>query len=139
MRGESVTREIGAAVNTALSTERFDLMVAPRTSAARVALGRTAGVLDAARHTLPDGQRLTRAGAGGLTRLERFAAWSVEMLRLAVDALTRERSQWLPESRFEETSILRTRLGIQRYARDIGLNVAVLFVVLLVFVAALAF
>jgi hypothetical protein len=61
------------------------------------------------------------------------------MLRLAVDALTRERSQWLPESRFEETSILRTRLGIQRYARDIGLNVAVLFVVLLVFVAALAF
>lgn len=139
MRGESVTREIGAAVNTALSTERFDLLVAPRTSAARVALGRTAGVLDAARHTLPDGQRLTRAGAGGLTRLERFAAWSVEMLRLAVDALTRERSQWLPESRFEETSILRTRLGIQRYARDIGLNVAVLFVVLLVFVAALAF
>jgi formate hydrogenlyase subunit 3/multisubunit Na+/H+ antiporter MnhD subunit len=138
MRGDSVTREIGAAVNTALSNERFDLMVAPRTSAAGVALGRTAGVLDAARHALPSGDRLTSAGASGLTRLERFAAWSVEMLRLAVDALTRERSQWLPESRFEETTILRTRLGIQRYARDIGLNVAILFVVLLLFVAALA-
>ena len=138
MRGDSVTREIGAAVNTALSGERFDLMVAPRTSAARVALGRTAGALEMAQHTLPSGDRLASAGASGLTRLERFAAWSVEMLRLAVDALTRERSQWLPESRFEETTILRTRLGIQRYARDIGLNVAILFVVLLMFVAALA-
>jgi len=139
MRGDSLTREIGAAVNTALSNERFDLLVAPRTSAARIAAGRTAEVLDVARRTVPSGQRLATAHARGLTRLERLAAWGVEMLGFAVDALTRERSQWLPESRFEETTIVRTRLGIQRYARDISLNVAILFFVFLVFVAALAF
>jgi len=137
MRGETVSREIGAAINTALSDERFDLMVAPRTSVSRVVLGRTAGTLDAARHSLPSRERLADVSASGLTRLEQFAAWSIEMLRLAVDALTRERSQWLPEGRFQNDTVVQTRLGIQRYARDIGLNVGVFFVVLLIFVAAM--
>lgn len=39
----------------------------------------------------------------------------------------------------QEETIIRTRLRIQRYARDISANVAIVFVVLLLFVAALAF
>ena len=43
----------------------------------------------------------------------------------------------LPQDRLDEKTIVRTRLGIQRYARDIGLSIAVLVCVLLVFVAVL--
>ena len=66
------------------------------------------------------------------------AAWTVEMLAITVDALTRERTGGITTRPMDDSIVLQTRLSIQRYARDIGLNVAVLLVVMLLFIGVLA-
>lgn len=138
MRGESISREVGAAVNSLLSAERFDRMMEAAAPVAQVALGRTADTLGGLRRALPTRAEIRAADARGRNRLERGAAWALEILRLAVSEFTQERTEWLPEHRFEEQAVVRTRLRIQRYARDISANVAIVFVVLLVFIAALS-
>ncbi|MDZ4167460.1 MAG: complex I subunit 5 family protein [Coriobacteriia bacterium] len=138
MRGESVTREVAAAVNAILSNERFDLLIASAIPQARQALGQALEIGASVRHGLPPRSAIQAARADGLSALERAAAWSIEMLALVVDALTRERTGRLMDRPIDETTVLGTRLGIQRYARDIGLNVTVLLVLLLAFIGALA-
>lgn len=137
-RGESITRDVGAVVNSLLSSERFDLLVAERVSASRVTLGRAADSLGTARRALPHVSDLSAVHARGISRLEKAAAWAVELLRLAVSGFSQERSGLMPEHPLKKETIVRTRLQIQRYARDISANVAVVFVVLLLFVVALA-
>jgi hypothetical protein len=138
MRGENVTREIAAAVNTLLSTERFDLLLASAIPQTRQALGRAIEIGASVRHGLPRRSALRAAQADGLSALERTAAWLVEMLAIVVDVLTREGTGDLLEKPVDETTVLETRLGIQRYARDIGLNVTILLLLFVVFVTALA-
>jgi formate hydrogenlyase subunit 3/multisubunit Na+/H+ antiporter MnhD subunit len=138
MRGENVTREIAAAVNTLLSTERFDLLIASAIPQTRQALGRAIEIGASVRHGLPRRSALRAAQADGLSALERTAAWLVEMLAIVVDVLTREGTGRLLERPVDETTVLETRLGIQRYARDIGLNVTILLLLFVVFVTALA-
>jgi hypothetical protein len=139
MQGQNVARDIAAAVNTLLSAERFDLMLAPRLSAGAAALGHTAEAGAVLRGALPTRNALRAAGTSGLTRLERAAAWLLEMTRLVVDSLTREHAGWAAGSRFaDEAAVVTMRFRIQRYARDIGLNVAVLVGMLLLFVLAIA-
>lgn len=139
MRGENVSRDIAAAVNSLLSEERFDLMLTPRPGAGATALGHTAEAGAMIRGALPTRQALRAAGTSGLTRLERAAAWLLEITRLVVDSLTRERAGWATQSRFaDEAAVVAMRMRIQRYARDIGLNIAVLVGMLLLFVLAIA-
>jgi hypothetical protein len=114
-------------------------MLAPRVSAGAVALGHTAEAGVVLRGALPTKSALLTAGSSGLTGLERAAGWLLEMTRITVDALTRERSGWAAQSRFaDEAAVVAMRLRIQRYARDIGLNVAVLAAMLLLFVLAIS-
>ncbi len=137
-RGESITRDVGAAVNSLISDERFDQLVAERVPAARATLGHAADTLGMARRALPTASELGDAHARGISRLERTAAWAVELLRLAVNAFFQERPGRMPGYQLQEETVIQTRLRIQRYARDISANVAIVFVVLLLFVAALA-
>ena len=139
IRGENVSRDIAAAVNTLLSAERFDLMIAPHLPMGATALGHTAEAGAMLRGALPTRTALRAAGTSGLTRLERAAAWLLEMTRLVVDSLTREHAGWATGSRFaDEAAVVTMRFRIQRYARDIGLNVAILVGMLLLFVLAIA-
>jgi formate hydrogenlyase subunit 3/multisubunit Na+/H+ antiporter MnhD subunit len=139
MRGENVSRDIAAEVNSLLSAERFDHMLVPHPSLSAAALGHTAEATSALRGALPTAEALRAASTSGLTRMERAAAWLLEMTRLTVDVLTRERAGWVHESRFaDEAAVVTMRLHIQHYARDIGLNVAVVVGMLLLFVLALA-
>lgn len=119
MRGENVLRAIASAVNRVLEHERLDLALTPDAGG-----GAVTRMLEAAR-------------SGGLTRVEQAFTWTVEMARMTVDALTRERSTWPMTDRLNEATIVRVRLGIQRYVRDIGLNVVVLVGVFLLFIAVL--
>ncbi len=120
MAGENVLRDLAVTLNAILGSERLDLTLE--------AGGAPEGPIE---------HMFETATADGLSRLERAATWTVEMARTVVDALTRERAGWIAEERLDEKTIVRTRLGIQRYARDIGLSIAVLVCVLLVFVAVL--
>ena len=139
IRGENVSRDIAAAVNTLLSAERFDLMIAPHLPMGATALGHTAEAGAMLRGALPTRTALRAAGTSGLTRLERAAAWLLEMTRLVVDSLTREHAGWATGSRVaDEAAVGTMRFRIQRYARDIGLNVAILVGMLLLFVLAIA-
>ncbi|MBN1192876.1 MAG: NADH dehydrogenase [Coriobacteriia bacterium] len=138
MRGDNVNHEIASAVNTLLSEERFDIMLATAASQAALALCRTAEVGTAIRSTLPSRAELAAAGSAGLTHMERSASWMLRIARLIVDSLTRERKGSAPEEHYDELAVLAMRLHIQRYARDMGLNVAIVVCVLLFFIVALA-
>ena len=138
MRGENVSRDIAADVNAILSAERFDLLLAQTVPQAVRAAGRIAEAGGVVQRLFPRRAELQAVEASGLSRLERAAAWVVEMARLSVDTLTRERPGVFTEGRIAEGTVASTRLRIQRYARDIGLSVAVMMVILLLFIAVLA-
>jgi hypothetical protein len=137
MAGENVSREIAARVNGLLSTERFDVMLKAAVPEAVRAVGRVAEAGGAVRRVFPGRAELQTLRASGLSRFEHAAAWTAEMVRLTVDALTRERMDLITEAQLDRNTVLATRLRIQRYARDISLNVAVILGVLLVFIVAL--
>ena len=136
MAGENVTREISSAVNSVLSQERFDSRLA-RLVPVRGHLGSAAGASEVLKQALPDLAAIRAYRAEGLTRLERSARWVTDITRLAVEAVTQERSSWLLDDRFGDESVLGTRRAIQRYARDMSFNVAVIALVALAFMVAL--
>ena len=138
LRGENVSREIAAEVNSLIGTESFDVLLSEMAPPTAETAGHIVEAGSAVRRLLPQRAKLEALQAGGLSGLERAAAWTVEMVRLSVDALTRERSGVFSEGRITPETVVGTRFKIQRYARDIGLNVAVMMAVLLVLVAVLA-
>lgn len=133
MAGQDVTREISAGVNRLIGAERFDVRLAallPRGG------GHGAGAELRPAASTQAALRLYRSE--GLSRLERFARWLSEITRLVVESVTQERANWAFEDSFDEASVVGTRMAIQRYARDMSFNVAFIFVVMLVFLGALA-
>jgi hypothetical protein len=67
-----------------------------------------------------------------------FGAWLRDMARLAVAELRQHPSSWpRSEDLDTEPSVVSARRGIQRYARDVALNVAAIFLLLALFVALL--
>jgi len=138
IEGESVLRDTSAAVNHLLSDERFDVRLAalvPGRSAATVLVLETG---HAVAHAVPAGASLRSYRAEGLTRLEKSARWLSDIVRLSVDAVTQERASWFVSDRFGSESVVGTRRAIQRYARDMSFNVAMIVIVMLVFLTALA-
>jgi formate hydrogenlyase subunit 3/multisubunit Na+/H+ antiporter MnhD subunit len=138
MRGENVQRDIAAAINTLLRTERFALLLAAEAPKVAAPYGRTVETTIALGSAHPNAADLAAAASSGLTRTERASAWMLEITRLVVDSLTRERAGWAADNRFDNAAVVSMRMQIQRYARDIGLNVAVALCVLLVLVVALS-
>jgi hypothetical protein len=67
-----------------------------------------------------------------------FGAWLRDMARLVIAELRQHPSSW-PHSEAIDTepSVVSTRRGIQRYARDVALNIAAIFLLLVLFFALL--
>jgi hydrogenase-4 component B len=67
-----------------------------------------------------------------------LASWAVAVLRLVVAEFHQRESAW-PRSEGLDTdpTVVATRRSIQRFARDVGLNVAAIFVLLSLFTAVL--
>ncbi|MDI6712770.1 MAG: hypothetical protein QMD96_05970, partial [Anaerosomatales bacterium] len=133
-------RRLAAAANAAASEERFDLKLralARRTAVPgeRLVAGAEGAPVQALRGLeQAAGAVGRRAAAGSVT----WGRWFADMVRLAVDALVRERAGRVFDTASSEESVLATRRAITRYARDMSFNVAVVAGMLLVFVAALA-
>jgi formate hydrogenlyase subunit 3/multisubunit Na+/H+ antiporter MnhD subunit len=71
-------------------------------------------------------------------RRDAFGAWLRDMARLAIAELRQHPSSW-PHSEAIDTqpSVVSTRLGIQRYARDVALNIAAIFLLMALFIVLL--
>ncbi|MGB4592822.1 MAG: complex I subunit 5 family protein [Coriobacteriia bacterium] len=138
MAGKNVLRDISRAINHIVSVERFDLIVLealPRPAhAPKELIDTTMGI----RRALRQHAALTAYRAQGLTRLEKTGRWVTDMSRIVVDSVTQERASWVFDSALDEESVVGTRRNIQRYARDMSFNIAVIVIMMLAFVAALA-
>jgi formate hydrogenlyase subunit 3/multisubunit Na+/H+ antiporter MnhD subunit len=67
-----------------------------------------------------------------------FGAWLRDMARLAIAELRQDPSSWpRSETLDTEPGVVAARRGIQRYARDVALNVVAIFLVLSLFMAVL--
>lgn len=161
MRGVNVTREISAAMNVLMGQERFDLLMkkslpAPaRVSEPALSLVASYGGSGLARLEQTPSEGLTRlekasrwisdsgrvrlqlARAEGLSRLERYSRWVTDMGRIAVDVMRQENVPWLLDDRIDRESVVATRRAIQRYVRDLSLNLGIALVVFLALLAAL--
>ncbi len=115
--GEDVSDELAIATSGLLREERF----ATRLRAA-------------ARSPRP---LAVKGQAMGMGRLELAAGWVADVVRLLAEASTQEHTE-LFSTRVDAATVIATRARIQRYARDMSLNVAVIVVLLLVLIAAIA-
>ena len=76
----------------------------------------------------PEPARLARR------RRNALGAWLRDMVRLAIAELRQHPSSWpLSETLDVEPRVVSTRRGIQRYARDVALNVVAIFLLLALF------
>ncbi|MDZ4655154.1 MAG: complex I subunit 5 family protein [Coriobacteriia bacterium] len=144
--GEDVQPDILASMNRILSEEHFDQRLhefASQTLLPSDSLIPSAAQLSTYR--VEGHSRLERAEewaaasrVEGHSRLERTTAWATNITRIAVGSVTQERVDWMTGDRSGMESVLHTRRQIQRYARDMSFNIAVLLIALLIFLAALA-
>jgi hypothetical protein len=73
-------------------------------------------------------------------RREAFGAWLRDVARLAIAEVRQHPSSW-PQSESIDTApaVVSARSGIQRYARDVALNIVAIFLLMAALVAALFF
>jgi formate hydrogenlyase subunit 3/multisubunit Na+/H+ antiporter MnhD subunit len=107
---------------------RIQQEIAPVLAGEQAALGTVAAV--------PAGRAAAAAKRG--ESLGGLLAWAVAVLRLVLAEFL-QRESALPRSEALDTNptVVATRRSIQRFARDVGLNVAAIFLVLALFAAAL--
>lgn len=116
-RGEDITREASRTIREVLEREARALAAAAATSSIEAAPG-------------PAPPRPVRR------RREAFSAWLLDLGRLAVAELRQHPSSWpQSESLDTEPTVVSTRRGIQRYARDVALNIVAIFLVMLLLAA----
>jgi len=133
MKGENVIRGVAREMNDLMAAERFDQLMRNavpswKASQATARMGhRLAG-------TLPGGEVVSAYRAGGLTKIESFGSWMANTANALIEAVIQERIPWIIEDRVDSVRLENARLAIQRYVRDIGLNVAIAVAMLLVFV-----
>ncbi len=137
MRGENILRQLAREMNGLLSRERFDLLMREavpswKTAQAAARLGHS---VEAA---IPSEEVVSAFRAGGLTRLESAGSWISNTAIGLIEATVQERIPWMIEDRLDSRRVASTQLAIQRYVRDIGLNVGVAIAMLLVFVVMAA-
>lgn len=138
MDGENVLRDISAAMNRILSEERFDQKLRDSAPHVFAPSGRLLQTGQGAMSAMPSSAEFATYRAEGLSRLERAGTWVTDMARLIVESATQERVSWMIDNRSSAESVLSTRRQIQRYARDMSFNVAIVLIILLVFLASLA-
>ena len=120
-RGEEVSREVSWRLQPVLQRE------------ARAVAGATAAA-PVAELPAPAPLRQSRR------RREAFGAWLRDVARLAIAEVRQHPSSW-PQSESVDTApaVVSARSGIQRYARDVALNVVAIFLVMALLAAALCF
>jgi formate hydrogenlyase subunit 3/multisubunit Na+/H+ antiporter MnhD subunit len=138
MEGEDVIRDVSAEVNRISSEERFDCRLREGAHAPKPSTVRAHRLGVGVRGALPSSAEFTEWRVRGLGRFERAARWTVDILRLIVETTTQERSTWMVADRLDPESVLATRHEIQRYARDMSFNMAMILVVLLAFIVSIA-
>ncbi len=140
VRGEDVTDELAVATAGILREEDFPRML--RESAAppraltfteRRAAGATTVELMAGwvSDAVPDWR------AAGTGTIQLVAGSVIYAVRILVEASTREHTELFAAPHHDAETVVRTRGLIQRYARDMSLNVAVILVLLLVLLASI--
>lgn len=71
-------------------------------------------------------------------RRDALGAWLRDMARLAIAELRQHPSSWPHSEAIDsQPSVVSTRRGIQRYARDVALNIAAIFLLMALFIALL--
>jgi formate hydrogenlyase subunit 3/multisubunit Na+/H+ antiporter MnhD subunit len=138
MSGENVLRDISAAMNRILSEERFDQRLRDSAPYVIVPSGRLLQTGQSALARVPSATQLSTYRVEGLSRLERAGMWISDMARLIVESATQERVTWMMENRSSTESVLHTRRQIQRYARDMSFNIAIVLIIMLTFLASLS-
>lgn len=138
IEGENVMRDTSAAVNHLLSDERFDVRLSALAPGRRTASTLVLETGQTVMQAVPTGAALRAYRAEGLTWLEKSARWLADITRLSVNAVTQERASWFVSDGFSDDSVAGTRRAIQRYARDMSFNVAMILIVMLAFLASLA-
>ncbi|MDP2182216.1 MAG: complex I subunit 5 family protein [Actinomycetota bacterium] len=160
MRGENILREIAREMNDIMAKERFDVLIResiPSWSASQaaarlghrvgqavpreeVASAYQAGSLAAARlghrvgQAVPSQEVVSAYRAGGLTKIERAGGWLSDTATTVIESIIQERIPWIIDDHMDNRRLASARLAIQRYVRDIGLNVGIAIAMLLVFV-----
>jgi formate hydrogenlyase subunit 3/multisubunit Na+/H+ antiporter MnhD subunit len=121
-RGEDIVRAVSAQLEPILAREARAI--------ASATVSRDAPLVAAEPVLAPARQARRRRNALG--------AWLRDMARLAVAELRQHPSSWpQSESIDSEPSVVSTRRNIQRYARDVALNIATIFLLLALFVVLL--
>jgi hypothetical protein len=150
MSGVTVARDMSAVASRILHEERFDIRLREAAHAQELApvpgtvvasateSARGVGRLEETAHWLSEVDLRPKRQVRGLGRLELAAQWLTGILRIVVMTLTQERSSWLVAEHLDAETIVSTRYQIQRYARDMSFNVAVVVIVLLVVLASIA-
>jgi len=137
MAGENIARERAREMNSIMAEERFDLLMreaTPSWQASQTAarLGhKVSGVV-------PSEEVVSAYRAGGLTKLESTGSWLTITSTRLVETIVQERIPWMIEDRVDSRRVVSARLAIQRYVRDIGLNVGIAVVMLLIFIITAA-
>ncbi len=121
-RGEDVVRAVSARLAPLLEREARAMAAGAASATAPLAAAETA----------PARARQARR------RRDAFGAWLREMARLAIAELRQHPSTWAhSESVDTAPGVVSARRGIQRYARDVALNIVAIFLLLAVFATTL--
>ncbi len=128
MKGENVIRSVSHQMNVIMSEERFDR---------RIRRSIPTWQPDSREVVPAEVSRLSAYHHENLTMVERLGRWVSDLGRVVGESVTQERIPWMIEEHVSDESRTALRLAVQRYARDIGLNVGIVVAVLLLFVYAL--
>ena len=139
MAGEDVLSDISSAVNSLLSEERFDLRLvqAPEAHGTLPVLQQAAFRSQETLSGISGSVATTRWHSYGLGRIEQVAGYLLDLMRIAVEAATQERTGWAMYEQVDLANVVATRKQIQRYVRDMSFNMAMILVLFLLFMATI--
>ncbi len=137
MVGANVLRDVAREMNDIMARERFDMLMRQSIPSWN-AVQTTARMGHALRGALPSEELVSAYRAGGLTKIESAGSWLIDTATAVVESAVQERIPWMIEDRVDVRRLASVRLAIQRYLRDMGLNVGIAIVMLLIFILAAA-
>ncbi len=139
--GEDVSDELAIATSGLLREEQFATRLRTAAASPRPPAGaeprvtRAREVRGVSEHS--SGASAAKGHAMGMSRVELAAGWVADVVRILAEASTHEHAE-LFSTRVDAATVIATRARIQRYARDMSFNVAVIVMLLLILIAAIA-
>jgi len=161
-RGDNVVRPISREMNKLMSEERFDVRLRHAMPAWSSHINKEGGVINTAKtavssysadghialertgHFLKGNSVVSTAtaavstyGMDSLTHLERAGRFLSDFSSIAAKFILKERVPWMIEEHLDQEGVVAIRLAIQRYVRDISLNIGIVVAVLILFIVAI--